>query len=474
MLKSNKVDIPAQVIAESRSFKIFYFDNSSDTLFITFNGISGGLDTPVFGREFLLKQGYSVIGCNQRKGSFYQELSFFEFKKILKPYCNKYKNIYLYGSSLGGYCAIYYAGAVNGTVIASSPRLTLYPAMVENNILSNVLKKHAKNTEFRHMEFCDLPATLGRVHVFHDPMNPADKFFMGLIKKIENLNLHVHMVNYAGHSTMIKCLRLSGCFPDIWSAIMQGEVNKVGHIIKNLRPNEYQYLNHLSHLNKKSKPSLSSISPGSLQTELLAEKAENILLQARCAALRFVSTHTEASALNRRVGDILIRAFDSPRTILTVPVQLWRVAREFTQGNAPEGLGKDFCRLIETCMQCGYEQAEKMLNAAQCTAVVQANAYTALARYLRNHDRKQAAQAARQAYQLDPRAYRLKSLIFRLYEADEVLEAAALLECLPQQPEPASTELEKFNRIKAEARQASQRTALLKLAQQDIQAPGTL
>lgn len=213
---------------------------------------------------------------------------------------------------------------------------------------------------------------------------------------------------------------------------------------------------------------------GPTQAALQAQTAENILLQARCAAQRFVSTHTSASALNRRIGDILIRAFDSPLTIVTVPVQLWRIAREFKQGSTPEVLGKDFCRLIETCTLQGYEQAEKMLNATPSTTLMQANAYTALARHFRNLDRKQAARAARQAYQLDPRVYRLKWLIFRLYEADEVLEAAALLECLPQQPEPALTELEKFNKIKADSLHVSQRMARRQLAQKAMLAPDRL
>lgn len=254
-----KSEVLPRIISETKFFKMTYLDNKSDILFITFNGISSGLETPVFGRDFLLKKGYSVIGCNQRKGSFYQDLSFSEFKEIIEPYCKKYKNVYLYGSSLGGYCAIYYAGAVNGTVIAASPRLTLHPAMVENNILSHTLKKHAENTEFRHMELHDVPATSGKIHVFHDPMNPGDKFFIELIKKYRALSLNIHEVSYAGHATMIKCLRRSGFFSDIWNAIMQGEIDKVKDIIKGVKRNEFQYFNILNHLHRRLKWNLNSI-----------------------------------------------------------------------------------------------------------------------------------------------------------------------------------------------------------------------
>ena len=113
---------------EANKFRIVFYNNNSDVVFITFNGMTGSLESAPFGKNYLLKKGFSVIACFQEKGSDYQFLSFERFKDVVSSVL-KNKNVFLYGSSLGGYCSIYYAGAVNGTVIAASPRLTKHPIL---------------------------------------------------------------------------------------------------------------------------------------------------------------------------------------------------------------------------------------------------------------------------------------------------------------------------------------------------------
>lgn len=78
---------------------------------------------------------------------------------------------------------------------------------------------------------------------------------------------------------------------------------------------------------------------------------------------------------------------------------------------------------------------------------MQANAWTALSRHLMQNKRDHAAEAARRAYALDPKPYRLKWLAFRLHEAGDVIEAAAMLELLPADTPFSSSETRQAGRL---------------------------
>jgi hypothetical protein len=68
-----------------------------------------------------------------------------------------------------------------------------------------------------------------------------------------------------------------------------------------------------------------------------------------------------------------------------------------------------------------------------------------------------AVQAARHAYLLDPKPYRLKWLAFRLHEAGEVIEAKALLDIPPPETSFAESEARWADQLRAEASRLGQR-----------------
>src|SRR5690606_1176909 len=101
-----------------------------------------------------------------------------------------------------------------------------------------------------------------------------------------------------------------------------------------------------------------------------------------------------------------------------------------------------------------FAAVEKLLTRTSISPVMQANAWTALSRHLIQNKRDQAAEAARRAYALDPKPYRLKWLAFRLHEAGDVIEAAAMLELLPAGTPFSGSEARQAGRLQKEAKLA--------------------
>jgi len=165
-------------------------------------------------------------------------------------------------------------------------------------------------------------------------------------------------------------------------------------------------------------------------------------------------------ALNVRLGNVLIQSAESTGGLLSVPAKLMKMWRESTRTQPPSELGGEgFDKVIAAFGEEGFEAVEKLLAGAAIPPVLQANAYTALARHLKNVNSVQAAEAARRAHGIDPKAYRLKWLAFRLYDAGEMLEADAMLDVLPQDTRFSDSEIRQVDQIRIEAKNARLREA---------------
>src|SRR5690606_24823440 len=110
--------------------------HASEVLFITFDKVSSHIDHIPFEYPFISNNGYKHIHVAQFRRTSYQRLSLEAFRDVLEPHINKYKYIFTYGPSLGGYAAIYYASVIGAHAIAGSPRLPLHP---ENLKFKNIL-----------------------------------------------------------------------------------------------------------------------------------------------------------------------------------------------------------------------------------------------------------------------------------------------------------------------------------------------
>ncbi|MBC8729038.1 hypothetical protein [Paraburkholderia sp. UCT2] len=192
--------------------------------------------------------------------------------------------------------------------------------------------------------------------------------------------------------------------------------------------------------------------------ELVGALAECQHLRTVVKVQRDVHEVQTRNALNVKLGDLMIRGVDSPRALLALPVRLAGIWRRYRRVTAPESLGgKDFGRVIEAFKTGGFEAAEKLL--LNISPIVQANAYTALSRYLIEQNRGGAAEAAHRAFALDPKTYRLKWLAFKLHKAGDVIQAQAMIDVLPSDTAFSESETRQANQLRNEAALARQRDA---------------
>ena len=188
--------------------------------------------------------------------------------------------------------------------------------------------------------------------------------------------------------------------------------------------------------------------------------AENLKLRAlvtqQQAALQVESTNSLAA----RLGEMLIKGVSSAGSFIALPVRLRRMWKALDQTVPPAALGgKSFQKVLDAHAAGGSEAVEKLLDSVFLSPVMRANAYTALARQVLLTDARQAADFARLAWETDPRPYRLKWLAFRLHEADDAINAEALLDILPADISMSDSEERQAARLRQEAKRERTRQA---------------
>ena len=187
--------------------------------------------------------------------------------------------------------------------------------------------------------------------------------------------------------------------------------------------------------------------------ELPAAIAENFRLQAIVEVQKTMHQVETQNALSVKLGDILIQGVESPSALLGVPGQLGRIWRASKRHTPPAVFGgKNFDRVIEVYHEAGFGAVDDLLTSVPVSPAMRANAHTALARALMQENLVNAATAARRAYELDPKPYRLKWLAFRLHEAGEVVEADAILDALPQNIHFSDSETRQVHKVRFEAK----------------------
>lgn len=204
------VYVNKSLIKETIDYKVELYDVKAPISFIVFNAAGSHKKSRPFGLHYLLSQGYNVVVCYQDADNFYQSLSLDQFESLVKPLVVA-TEVYLYGSSLGGYCSLYYAGAVNGTVIAAAPRNPLHPILQE-------LEKTKIEKLYIHDEITNVPLTSKEVYVLIDPKVRKDVIFFEKCVKPAYPNLILLEVPYSGHAVLyhlIKTRQLSNILENI-------------------------------------------------------------------------------------------------------------------------------------------------------------------------------------------------------------------------------------------------------------------
>ncbi|WP_201540738.1 alpha/beta hydrolase family protein [Psychrobacter sp. 1044] len=183
-----------ELVIDEDGFGFDYYNNNSLITFVVFNGDGTKISTLPFGLGFLIKLGFNVIGVRQ-DNNCYQLLSYEKFREIVQPIVRG-KKTFLYGSSLGGYCALYYAGAINGVVIAAAPRNPIHSS-IEN--MTTAVGKH----DYLHEDMKSNPITSKFALVVFDPENNVDKVFFDQVVAPSYPNLKLLEAPNAGHEVLL-------------------------------------------------------------------------------------------------------------------------------------------------------------------------------------------------------------------------------------------------------------------------------
>lgn len=137
------------------------------------------------------------------------------------------------------------------------------------------------------------------------------------------------------------------------------------------------------------------------------------------------------NSISNKLGSMLIDASGSMVGIFKLPFRLIRFWKIVCQTRVPKALGgKEFGEVVRVYKESSFEGVESLLKCYELSPTVKSDAYTALARYLNKMDVKAAAEAAKFAFEIDPKQYRLKWLAYRVHESGDSIKAEAIIEFL--------------------------------------------
>lgn len=143
----------------------------SEVVVVTFGQINSGLNDEGFGTKFLKKQNIDTIYVGQRNKSFYQGLSGDDLARAVTSTIAGRK-VFTYGSSLGGYAALYYASFLNCIAISFSPRCSIDP------VISDIIDKKFSEP-FRHLALNELISSGHLEHIVaYDPGVNIDQAYV--------------------------------------------------------------------------------------------------------------------------------------------------------------------------------------------------------------------------------------------------------------------------------------------------------
>ena len=171
---------------------------------VTFDAYDTDLADQGFGTKFVMGEGYNNIYVAQRRGTQYQGLSLESFRDAVAPHCGNGRDVFTYGASLGGYCAIYYAGVINAAPIAFSPRNSAHPLIMERNGGARI---KFSNVNFSHV-VSGYPVGSKAPIVSYDPHVEQDQVFIERWVQPHYPETKLSMFEHAGHSTAEALLRV--------------------------------------------------------------------------------------------------------------------------------------------------------------------------------------------------------------------------------------------------------------------------
>ena len=207
-----------QSLARDENFEITLHrcrDPKTNKLAITFGGQPSDLSSRGFGTDFLLSLGLDTIYVAQKFGTQYQGCSIDQFRDSVLPLAGEWDDVICYGSSLGGYAALYYGGVVNARIIAAAPMLPAWPPLKLPAYVDHPIT---------HSELKDVPLSIHDPTVFYDPMVARDKFLVENMVEAAYPKFRAVPIPFAGHTVLVTLSQARLLRPIIENLILNDEL----------------------------------------------------------------------------------------------------------------------------------------------------------------------------------------------------------------------------------------------------------
>ena len=152
---------------------------TSDVVFVTFGIVSSHIDHTPFAHAFLKESGFKHLHIAQVRRTSYQKLSFEHCAALLQPLVARYPFRFTYGTSLGGYAALYYACAIDANAIASAPRLPLHPENFKFKDELWSVGSHWDEARYEHLPLSEvISVSCPAPFIIYDPSDVIDCNFI--------------------------------------------------------------------------------------------------------------------------------------------------------------------------------------------------------------------------------------------------------------------------------------------------------
>lgn len=180
--------------------KFYKRNTKTDKVIITFDSLRMTSKRPSFAFKLLSEQNVDIIAVQKRKPkTYHQDLSLEDFLGAVEPLVKGYSERISYGFSLGAYCAIYYTGVLNCTILALAPRLSVHPVYGRD-------AEKGKMPFHHNLHLVKCPDV--RPIIVYDPKDKLDHPFVHNEVLKAYPNAHLVRIHYGGHSMAPHLLRM--------------------------------------------------------------------------------------------------------------------------------------------------------------------------------------------------------------------------------------------------------------------------
>lgn len=206
-----------QILANHADYRITLLkagDRPAERVIVSFGGQPSDLSDEGFGTTFALDNGCDNIFVAQRHGTQYQGLSAETFRDTVLPVVAG-RDCVTYGASLGGYCALYYGGAIDARILAAAPMLPAWRPLK--------LRRYA-DLPMTHGELSDMPRASRPPVVIFDPERGPDQFLVDHMVLPAYPKARLVRIPFAGHTVLMTLSELRCLKPLIKGIVERDEV----------------------------------------------------------------------------------------------------------------------------------------------------------------------------------------------------------------------------------------------------------